>query len=338
MNAVVLPFQAPRPNYFTISDLAEQLAVEEAQHNPDLDVAVNVLTMTPNGTLAVPVLGEMAMTDWSKGQFAKMLGVSWDRWFEGARSDERADEVNRRLSRASGSIRLRTTKMVPEGIDAAGTVRAVVSREYTPIPDTMITTIVRDTLVGVEDEARIIRHHLTPLTTTFVVRLGKAFRPGGPGNVGDVWGALHVRNSGVGYTKLVVSLFLHRLACKNGMVVPLMDSELIRARHRWLDTSEIRAALVGGLQGIGDRLHRGAEVLGYSAHYQVEDVEAQVRGLLREAVLPARLVPEIMAAYAREPHPSRFGVSQALTLAAQDQTSELRYDLERAAGVYLARR
>lgn len=334
--AVVLPFRAQPRGHVTISDLTEQFALHEANQNSDLDVAVRPLQMTPAGMISVPMLGEMAMTDWSKNQFAKILGVTWDRWFAGAGPEARADEVNRRLTRASGNVRLRTTKRAPEGIEAAGTLRAVVSHEYAAVPDTMITTLVRDALVGVEDEARIIRSHVTDLTTSFVVRLGKPFRPGGPGNVGEVWGGLYVRNSGVGYTKLVVSLFLHRLACRNGMIVPPPNADLVRTRHRWVDISNIRTALVGGLHGIGERLHRGAEVMGYAANYQVEDIEAEVRGLLREAVLPARLVGEIMMAYAREPHPSRFGVSQAITLAAQDQNPEVRFDLERAAGAYLA--
>lgn len=335
--AVVLPFRGQPRSHLTLDNLTEQFALHEAHQNADLDVAVRSLQMTPAGMLAVPMHGEMAMTDWSKNQFAKLLGVTWDRWFAGAGPEARAEEVNRRLARASGNVRLRTTKKTPEGIEAAGTLRAVVSHEYAAVPDTMVTTLVRDALVGVEDDARIIRSHISDLTTSFVVKLGKPFKPGGPGNVGEVWGGLYVRNSGVGYTKLVVALFLHRLACKNGMVVPLPDADLVRTRHRWVDISDIRTALVAGLQGVGERLHRGAEVMGYAAHHRVDDIEAEVRGLLREAVLPARLVGEIMMAYAREPHPSRFGVSQAITLAAQDQNPEVRFDLERAAGAYLAR-
>jgi hypothetical protein len=217
--AVILPFRAQPRSHLTIDDLTEQFALQEGQHNADLDVAVRSLHMTETGMLSVPMLGQMAMTDWSRNQFSRVLGVTWDRWFAGAGPEDRADEVNRRLARASGNVRVRTTRKPPEGVEAAGTLRAIVSHEYAAVPDTMVTTIVRDALVGVEDDARIIRSHVTPLTTSFVVRLGKPFRPGGPGNVGDVWGGLYVRNSGVGYTKLVVSLFLHRLACKNGMVV-----------------------------------------------------------------------------------------------------------------------
>ena len=43
-----------------------------------------------------------------------------------------------------------------------------------------------------------------------------------------------------------------------------------------------------------------------------------------------------MASYMREPTRTRFGVSQAITLAAQSESPEVRFDLERAAGLYLA--
>jgi hypothetical protein len=43
-----------------------------------------------------------------------------------------------------------------------------------------------------------------------------------------------------------------------------------------------------------------------------------------------------MSAFLREPGRSRFTVSQAVTLAAQAESPEVRYDMERAAGLYLA--
>ncbi len=58
--------------------------------------------------------------------------------------------------------------------------------------------------------------------------------------------------------------------------------------------------------------------------------------MLREARLPLRLVAPVLAAYAREPRPTRFGIASALTLQAQSESAEVRHDLERAAGIYVA--
>jgi hypothetical protein len=67
----------------------------------------------------------------------------------------------------------------------------------------------------------------------------------------------------------------------------------------------------------------------------VRDVETTVRDLLADRGMPARLVAAIMAAYAREPSRTVFGVSQALTLAAQAITVEEGHELEALAGAYV---
>ena len=91
-----------------------------------------------------------------------------------------------------------------------------------------------------------------------------------------------------------------------------------------------------GLDGVGEKLRRGTRVLEENAHHGVDDVEAEVRRVLQNARLGVRLARPVMDAYRREPHPSRFGVSQALTLAAQSATPEVRLQLEETAGRYLA--
>lgn len=61
----------------------------------------------------------------------------------------------------------------------------------------------------------------------------------------------------------------------------------------------------------------------------------ELRSILRDARLPLRLLRPLLDAHAKEPLPNAFGVSQALTLAAQSLSPEERFELERAAGRYL---
>ena len=65
-------------------------------------------------------------------------------------------------------------------------------------------------------------------------------------------------------------------------------------------------------------------------------VEAELERLLVGAKLARRLLPDLLRAYEAEPHASAFGVAQAITLAAQGMTPELRLELETLAGSYLA--
>jgi hypothetical protein len=110
----------------------------------------------------------------------------------------------------------------------------------------------------------------------------------------------------------------------------------VRAVHLHVDPVRIGQRIVEGLRGLPDAIHRGVRVMADSTGSEVSNVELEVRDVLRETKLPMRFVQPVMTAYAREPSPTRFGVSQALTLAAQALSPEQRFDLERAAGVYLA--
>ena len=168
------------------------------------------------------------------------------------------------------------------------------------------------------------------------MKVGEPYRVGGHGKVGDLWGALLVKNSGVGYAKLTVGLHLVRLACLNGMTAPIPMPAIVRTRHRWIDERQIGEAIHLGLEGISDRLRKSAYVLAESVDQRVDDVDEEVRAVLKTAKLPVRLVRPVLSAYAREPHLSRFGVSQALTLAAQAESPEVRLQLEEVAGQYLA--
>jgi hypothetical protein len=337
MQATVLDFpptsRAPRT---TLADLAHTFAERESRENPDIDVPLSSLTATAEGTIDVPGHGEFGLNDWSRAQLSHSLGFTWDRFFAGAGSADRSEDLNRRLRRAGGVVRLRTTSEKPDDGAGDGTIRAVVTRGFTPVKDTLVTSLLADALRVSDPYARIVRSSVTDLSTSFVVKLGEAFKPGGPGRVGEVWGGLLVRNSGVGYSRLVVDLHLVRLACLNGMVCPVQMPAIVRARHAWLDEAQIREAIHRGLDGVGEKLRRGTRVLEESAHHGVDDVEAEVRRVLQNARLGVRLARPVLEAYSREPHPSRFGVSQALTLAAQSATPEVRLQLEEAAGRYLA--
>ena len=62
----------------------------------------------------------------------------------------------------------------------------------------------------------------------------------------------------------------------------------------------------------------------------VKNVGDAVRGVLTDSNLPLRLFDPIMEACGREPTPTAFGVSQAITLAAQRFSPEEGLQLEQA--------
>jgi hypothetical protein len=178
---------------------------------------------------------------------------------------------------------------------------------------------------------------VTDRSTSFVVAVGKPYRVGGDGQVGDVWGGVTIRNSGVGYASLLMVASLLRLACLNGMCLPLPDAVLLRRRHRAITDDKIKGMLSDSLQRVPGMLRQAGETLQASTGRQIADVGMAVTGLLQQAGLPMRFHEPIMAAYQREPVATAFGVSQAMTLAAQGLSPEDRLEVEQVAGRYLLR-
>jgi hypothetical protein len=193
-------------------------------------------------------------------------------------------------------------------------------------------------LEPVEPELRIIRSDVTDRSTTYVVGVGRSFRPGDDHEVGDIWGGLTIRNSGVGYAAAMIVAAFHRLICKNGMTAPIPDAILFRRAHRGFNLEKIRDVLVERLQGLPGKLAGAARALLASRASRTDDPRPAFLDILRRARLPARLLPDIERAYEAEPalKGSAFGVSQAATRAAQGMSPEERFELERAAGAYIA--
>lgn len=319
----------------TLRDLVDHLRDLERRENPDVVLDLRTLRMTPDGLLNVPSLGDFAFTEWSRSQLASLLGIRWDRWAENASVLEIADEVNRRILRATGDVRVRTTtrERSPD-LAADGAVRAIVTPGYTPVADSQVARLLGDVLPE-RGSLDLVRYNLTDKTTSFVVGVGAAFRPDHGSKVGDVRGTVTVRNSGTGFASLYVAVSLLRLICLNGMTAPAAEGAEKRA-HRALDEARIKAMIQRMTAGTDDRIRRAAALLAQAESVPLaRTVPETIEDLLRENRLPKRLATPIMHAYEREPEPTKFGISQALTLAAQDQAAEVRLDLERVAGAYV---
>ena len=241
----------------TLTGLVERLEARDAEANPDRTVQLSKVRMTVDGTLVVPsVQGSFAMTEWARGQLARSVGVNWERFFQNARPTDVAEEMNRRFDRATETVKLRSVSRVPQDIDATGTITALVGPDYTPIADAVIGNVLRNALASVNHDTKILRCTTTDLTTSYVVRVGERLTPNA--EVGAVEGCLVVRNSGVGYAKLLVQLMLHRLACKNGLIVSLPGAVLVRSIHRGIDLGQVRERLSEGLRGLRDASARSA--------------------------------------------------------------------------------
>lgn len=322
------PDQNPEESGTSLSGAITQLASIEAQHLPDLVVPLRETLWTPEGSLSIPSFGTARPNDWAKHQVGSLLGVRFDKWFATAGAEERAEEMTRRLRRANGNVRLRLSQ------SKEGTVlRAVVSPHYTAIQDTMLLGVLDTALQG--NSVKVHRLDITDRMTALIICIGEPQSIGGI--VDKVWGAITVINSGVGWSGLSVSASLLRLVCKNGMKAPLVNAAILKVRHRGLDARAIQNELSDGLKSLPGNLVEANRVLALSTSWAVRDVEAEAHSVLREAGMVRRHLVGVMSAYQMEPHPSVFGLSQAMTLHAHDVEPEERVALEDLAGTYVAR-
>jgi hypothetical protein len=330
-DARVFPPMIPR----NLGELVARLEADETILNEDALVPMSTLKMTVAGTIRVPDRGDYRLTSWTKKQLAQRLGIRWDTWFSGIDPQMRADEINRRLVSRTGIVRVRTDCTLDPFDGGDGALRGMVSSTYSPIPDVGLARV----LQGVLPDAAatpVHRYAETDRTLSYVVQIGDEFRIGGPANVGDVYGGLLVRNSGVGFASLLVAVHLTRLVCKNGMVAP-ENARVLKRVHRRTDVGAIKNELLEQLSDLPDRIHRAGRVLERSAHHPIGDVRQALKDVLAAAAVPMRMLPIMLAAYDRAPHRSVFGVTQAITLGAQDSDVEPedRISLERAAGQLL---
>jgi hypothetical protein len=83
----------------TIASLAQAFETREKAFLPDLTSRLSRLRVNPDGTLEVPSVGEVAMTEWSAAQFARLLGFR-ESYFEHAAPNERSDELQHGLDYA----------------------------------------------------------------------------------------------------------------------------------------------------------------------------------------------------------------------------------------------
>jgi hypothetical protein len=324
----------PRPT--NLRDLASFFAEREELDNPDIVTPLDILRMTEEGTLAIPGQGTFALTDWTRQQLSNLLGIRWDRWFETTNALERADEINRRLSRRSNAMRLRTSRVALTPNGKPGILRAIVSPAFTPIADSRLAMMLMACLRDTDHELKVSCFLTTDRTVSYVIAIGKPFGVNVSDRVvGDVAGNILIRNSGVGFASLIAALHLVRLVCMNGLICPVDDPIALRQPHRSFDEQRLIAKLTEGFANLPGRLADGARRLAAARSLVVSDPLVDLMRLLRDAHLPQRLLPQLESAYALEPEATAFGISQAATRASQKLTPEERFELDRAAGLYL---
>lgn len=146
---------------------------------------------------------------------------------------------------------------------------------------------------------------------------------------------LVIGNSETGCRAVTIEPFVFRKLCTNDAVVA--REEALDVRHIHLKRRELKSRIA---ESMNFALKAGDEALeAFLRAYEepVEDPAALIKRLAEKRCLSAVQTDHIQLAYQVEPLPTKFGVVNALTRAAQSLEADDRIELERLAGSLLDR-
>lgn len=321
------------PRTLMFPDVLSRVKREDGLWHEDREVEPRELRVTPEDQVVVPGLGPMALTPWSRKQLASILGIRWDRWFERVSGQERAEELNRRLSRLSDPWKLRTRLPRQDEPCSQGVLAALVSPTYTPINDLRVLESMERTLGGKFTGSLRFRQVLfTDRSSHLSVIAHRPVTLTVAGREEHYFAGFHIRNSPVGFSALTMVVSFLRLVCSNGLMLAEGAFRLLYRTHRPIAQETLDSLIEQAFHQLPSCWQEGLECLAYSRGLPLYEPESEIKALLKQVPGLSRFREPVLLELAKE-GPTRFGLVQALTSVAQGVAQpDTRFELERLAG------
>lgn len=337
-----VPVRASLIRSKSFDTVREEVAARAALSFSDQVLPLSRLHMQEDesGLVEVPGVGSLALTDWSRSQLSRMLGIRWQRWFNETlvSPEERAGEINRRLGRSGVEWKLRSRRYGEgeQGQGAGdGVLRAFVSRTYTPIDDERVFERLALFMDLRAQTFRFVRVDRTDKTSQYVAVTEDDV------DLGNGTPDLHrhgflLVNSEVGAAALHLMEYLFRLVCTNGLVIVTAAKRLFYRIHRTTTDESLDRDLAYAFVQLPERWSQGTRLLREARHESITEPENVIRALLDADTEVRPYTERVVDDYRAEPEPTRFGIVQAMTRTAQRLPPEDRLFMERFAGGVLA--
>lgn len=325
----------PRPTLgrraYSFDEIRVDVAARATLAYPDQVIPLSRLHATEAGMVEVLGVGVLALSDWSRRQLSRMLGIRWERWFAEALVSpaERADEINRRLSRYGQEAKIRACRYA-DGETGDGILRAFLGPRYTPIDDARVFDRLAHVLGSRVEEFRFVRADRSDEGSTYVAVAAEDLDLGHE-TPDPHRPAFAIANSEVGARALSIVEWFWRLICSNGLG-GWVAKKLFYRVHRETEDESIDRDLAYAISLLPERWAAGAAALKAARAQVVTNPEDALRALLAGDPDARRHTDTVLTAYRLEPEPTRFGLLQAVTRAAQGLTVGSRYALETFAG------
>ena len=304
---------------------------------PDQVMPISRLRATDDGFIEVPGVGMTSLTQWSRRQLAGILGIRWDRWFSEdlVVPADRAAEINLRFRRSSDALKIRTRRWTThEEAKGDAVLRAFVSPTYAPIDDLQVFEKLDSVLGGRMQELCFVRLDVTDESSQYAavnrqdVDLGIT-KPDHHRN------GILIANSETGSRSLTLLVWIWRLVCNNGLVAP--ESSVFRMVHRRQKDGVMQAKLAIAVRLLPEYWNRTERALRNARQDPVDDPHATLEVMVTAHPQLRPISESVYDAYEQDPEPTRFGLIQAVTRAAQGLRPEDRLTVEEFAGRIAAR-
>lgn len=291
----------------------------------------------------------LGLSNTAMSQLGSMFGVRWSKWFgkPGITGEVIQDELKKRLDRSSaqdpihGPKKFRLRMVNGTSMDI---LRGVLSPSYIPIDDyPLMQTLTRPALLRMyaDTDVRVISSpwsdEYSDSDTNLTLLLNHPIVVK-HGDLEDIfYPAIHIANSEVGRRAVTIEDALIRVICVNGMIRVLSRRNLFYQAHRRVDFEDVYEKATEAIREIQRRLPGLQErILGaHNQHIAAADLKERIEEFLKRYQLPLALAEDIQEAFEREPENTLFGLSQAITLAAQKWSPEYATTAERAAATFI---
>ncbi len=328
-------------NPLTLEALTNMLRERETHFLPDVTIPLNEVKVDDNLNIVLPNSDRtFALNGHSKAQLNSLLGFRFDKWFEESTVDVKQNELNTRLRRGNSIIKFRLTDYTSNNSTADGTVAGIVTPGFQPINDSIVTGILG---FNISNNCKILRASITEQTTEYVIAIGS---PENQYAVGEIFRAIGISNSNTGAASFNMKMMFVRVACNNGLVVPVFDNHgksaslLISRKHTGNALEEVLDRLHDSVTGISDRFRNGIENLYRASGEAITDPLKALQFVVRNAHQPKKLAQELLQiSFAKEPLMTKLGIARAVTdhdsHVALMLSQEARRDLEQSASNFI---
>jgi hypothetical protein len=299
----------------------KQRIQEDDKDKWDLKVSGGDLTFVPSRTLRLRQNGDFQayqLSEFALTQLCQRLAIPAG-YFKRLPAEMQAELASYDLGRlAEADFLLRGKGMG---------VRAVLSNRYVPYNNSEVIGAVES---AVRSDGLLVRSFAleelgmyVKLTSTTITDDALQLKAG-----------VMIGNSEVGSAQVTVEPFLYRKPCTNDLIVA--EETAFRHRHLNFSTEKFSGHIVHGIKH-ALKLAREAMAAARVVDAQpVENPEREIENLSSGWKLEKRLIAAVLAAYKAEPRPTRFGVANSFTRAAQQLPLIERIGMERLAGRLLA--